>query len=103
MPRRKRETIKTETDQNEAAVPTSPPAATPPQISADDTPLGFPNKGILWLTSQTPGPAAQSFKAALRLPVKGVTLGQRNGHDWVISFSRGPRQGNQGQAARRGV
>jgi hypothetical protein len=35
-------------------------------------------------------PRARSFKATLSLPAKGVLLGERIGHDWVVTFPADP-------------
>jgi hypothetical protein len=35
-------------------------------------------------------PRSKSYKTTLSLPTKGVTIGERNGHDWVISFPGDP-------------
>lgn len=33
---------------------------------------------------------ARSFRSVLNLPTKGVTIGRRDGHDWVIGFPDAP-------------
>jgi hypothetical protein len=33
---------------------------------------------------------ARSFRSVLTLPAKGIVLGERKGHDWVISFPEDP-------------
>lgn len=92
MSRKKRETIestKPKTDHAEAPAPSGPPAPTSPR-TRDDAAVNASDRGEGTGEAAPAKSWARSFKATLSVPGKGVTLGERNGHDWVISFPADP-------------
>lgn len=89
MPRKKRETIDDKPDQNNRPVSFSPSASTPPS-TLDEAGHGSSDQRVPVAAQETNARRVRSFKSVLSLPAKGATLGERNGHDWVISFPEDP-------------
>jgi hypothetical protein len=87
MPRKRRETTKADTNQTEVSATFSPPPSAAPRTLDESVRGDTSQPDQAATTSRARG---RSFKATLSLPAKGVTLGERNGHDWVISFPADP-------------
>src|SRR5579859_6700663 len=89
MPRKKRETTNADAGQDSRPQSFSPPALASPLMQEEATSAVLRQREAI-----AEGPQgkrrSRSFKATLSLPGKGITLGERNGHDWVISFPADP-------------
>jgi hypothetical protein len=76
MPRKKRETVE----------PIQP-------LKSDDAAREPSDQPVPTGTAASLKLRARSFKANFSVAAKGVTLGERNGHDWVITFPADPGKG----------
>ncbi len=92
MPRKSRKSEEAaipQADQTDLPVAFGSPPSTAP-ATLDEAVRNNSDQREVTEDAQTITPRARSFKSVLSLRSKGVTLGERNGHDWVIAFPEDP-------------